>query len=248
MFQLFRRKKSDEQSKTVREPEPGVSAAPAPVFPVFTGEPDMELVGRWTDAQMRALRGFELRCRPKIEKADTREAVEQLYQAFFSGEGKTPAGFDGPYTILPHLAEYLAELARHLDGLTNYCDITDWLILSDPDAIHTAIPELVGWTLRCRRMNELVLEAIRPGIFPNHRGYRACSLRTVMVVLEDDRAIRAITREEIAFCREMGISFCTLLTDHSIYDFTKQKERTISCHEYAGSVDDAATYGNWYLT
>ena len=51
---------------------------------------------------------------------------------------------------------------------------------------------------------------------------------TIMIVVDDRSKFENITEQSAEICKAAGISFCTVLSDRSLYDLTEQKEKELT--------------------
>lgn len=64
-----------------------------------------------------------------------------------------------------------------------------------------------------------------------------------MIVIDDRRRFEDITEESVQNCKDMGISFCTVLSDCKLYDHIEQKEKEITYETYPDYHDE--THADW---
>ena len=68
----------------------------------------------------------------------------------------------------------------------------------------------------------------------------------IMIVVDDASVLDSITEESAAKCKNLDmISFCTVLSENTLYDLFEQKEKKISYVTYPNYHDE--TYANWYV-
>lgn len=171
--------------------------------------------------------------------------IKAEYQAFLEGDGKLPRGFSEPYITkagkhvlhgTPFRA-YLDEIGNRVDRLDDKSGISDWLCFDGSREIDQAAAELVRW---CNLHRSFRLDH-SPIPFSMHR-YAA---QKVMVVMADIRCFDSMEAETKLACREANISFCTILSENSLYDLMEEKEQKIDYVTYPNYHDE--TYANWWL-
>lgn len=66
----------------------------------------------------------------------------------------------------------------------------------------------------------------------------------IMIVVDNASVLDAITEESAEKCKNLDmISFCTVTSEKSFFDFFEQKEKTISYVTYPNYHDE--TYADW---
>lgn len=173
------------------------------------------------------------------QKEHARAQIEAEYQAFLEGDGKLPRGFSEPYLdagLLEHgirygtpFRAYLDEIGNRVDRLDDKSGISDWLCFDGSREIDQAAAELVRWCNLHRRFRSM------------HR----YATQKVMVVMADIRHFDSMKAETRKACREANISFCTILSENSLYDLTEEKEQKIDYVTYPNYHDE--TYASWWL-
>lgn len=249
-----------EEKAELKQLEAAPVVPPAPPAPAV-GKPDgnpAEKQAKNDPIQGSCLRQKELREIAAQREAEIKEKkieeINKIYEEFLAGEGKLPDAFSTPYceeydsfVINRTPFPYVDLLESALDDLTDQSGVSEWLHLGDVSNIHTAVAELIEWISCNRKMNEIMREkshignAYYPGLM------RSRCRDSIMVVVEDGCVIEKLTKAEIARCRAVNLSFCTILSDRSMYDLLEKQKKVIKCEEYPGSADDAATYGIWSL-
>lgn len=181
------------------------------------------------------------------KEAAARAQIKAEYQAFLEGDGKLPRGFTQPY-LEPELLEhgirygtpfraYLDEIGNRVARLDDKSGISDWLCFDGSREIDQAAAELVRW---CNLHRRFRLEH-SPIPFSMHR----YATQKVMVVMADIRCFDSMEAETKLACREANISFCTILSENSLYDLTEETEKKIDYVTYPNYHDE--TYANWWL-
>ena len=69
----------------------------------------------------------------------------------------------------------------------------------------------------------------------------------IRIVLDSDKDLPELSEETLNICKEESIHIVVIISEDTLYDLVTQHNRSVTCEEYPGSADDAATYGNWYL-
>lgn len=193
---------------------------------------------------------------PELEQkcSAARAEIRALYQEFLENEGKLPRFFSDPYFTAPPnrpairrtpFESYLDTVRKQVDSLRDQSGISDWIRLEDAGDLRAAAEAIAAWAARHREMTDLLRQKCRIGnttimlpVFPSCTG-------KVMIVADDSFASEALTPEILALCKQADISFCTLLSDRSIYDWTDQKVKQITYTTYPNYHDE--THAEWYF-
>lgn len=106
------------------------------------------------------------------------------------------------------------------DGLKNASGVVGWVRLKDSVTAGEAIPEL--------------LTARRQG--------------TLVVVTKDPGLLKRVYGELLERCEEKHLWFGLVTADDRLRNLVTGREYRVDWREWPGSADDAATYGEWWLT
>ena len=196
-------------------------------------------------------------CRSKERKIEeARAEMEELLREFMEGKGRLPVGFSAPYNRIPHYGGviikgtpfdvYLKGLSKEVDALYDRSGVCDWFYFDGSVEINTAITSIWDWASESLRMNELFERKCRVGnttiFFPTH----LYSGGKIMIVVNDASIFDSLTEESAAKCKNLDmISFCTVLSENTLYDLFEQKEKKISYVTYPNYHDE--TYADWCL-
>ena len=115
----------------------------------------------------------------------------------------------------------------------------------DETAGPDAAANLLAWANRHREMRKQLQEKCSIGnttIIPPVSPY---CVQRLMVVMDTDAPFRALPPEDVEKCKEAGISFCTHLTEQTLFDLTEQETKWISYHTYPNYHDE--TYADWFF-
>ena len=180
----------------------------------------------------------DARAKEKSEKKKNLIAeIDEIYKLFLEGEGRLPEGFSYRYETWPGtpFSAYLRELQDGFYRLEDRSGISDWLYLDGSAEIKIAAAAICLWVKRNREMNSLVRE----------KCHHFCDYRVkyplrgmIMVVTDDMHGFDEIDEGSIQACKDLGISFCTVLSDRKLYDLIGQKEKEITYSTYLGAFDD----------
>lgn len=186
----------------------------------------------------------------KSHKADAvREQIKAEYQAFLETEGKLPRGFTEPYITIKQLRygtpfrKYLDTIQERVDRLQDESGISDWLYFDGSLDIQTAAEEIIRWRNLHKEMERRLSAQCRD--FFILRPVKFYAAGQVMVVVADVTPFRHLGEDIRQACREANVSFCTILTENSLYDLIEQKEKQIDYDTHPGYHDE--TYAEWWL-
>ncbi|MBR5595947.1 MAG: hypothetical protein IKW30_00890 [Lachnospiraceae bacterium] len=191
----------------------------------------------------------------KDTKEALREEIKKIFQDFLAHEGKLPIGFSEPYNkISPSgyiyrgtpFHTYLNRIENKVDLLMNQSKISDWLYFDGTIEINTAVKMIVEWARLQKEEDKLLREKRR-------RSGNSMMLNTIstycnqklMVVTNYEPSYQAFNEESIRICKSENISFCTILSECSLYDYIEQKEVKIEYTTFWNYHDE--TYGAWWL-
>lgn len=183
------------------------------------------------------------------EAAAARERIRAEYQTFLETEGKLPRGFSEPYIQIEQLRygtpfrAYLDSIQERVDRLRDESGISDWLYWNGSPDIRTAAETIIRWCNLHREMNRRLSAQCRNlFILPPVKFY---GTGRVMVVVADVNPFRHLGEDIRQACREANVSFCTILTESSLYDLIEQKEQQIDYDTHPNYHDE--TYAEWWL-
>lgn len=187
------------------------------------------------------------------QEIDSRRAeIKKEFIEFLKGEGKLPEGFSEPYNrTFPDgyiikktpFEDYLKDIGKTVDKLTDESGISEWLYLDDSADLNTAATEICDWIKRHRAFYESLREKCRVGnssIILTEPTYGDAQ---IMVVVSSKEPFFAVSEAALQDCAALGISFCTIVSECSLYDLLEQKEKTIVYETYPNYHDE--TYANW---
>ena len=191
----------------------------------------------------------------EISKEDAvRAEVRAMFQEFLDGDGRLPAGFSEQYKIVSSSGyvycgtpfdSYLNEIWKKVDSLRNESGISEWISFDGSIEINAAVERITDWVRKHRKMKEQLQEKCRVGNTTIIVPVFTYGDRKIMVVMEDNHAIRNITEKSMQACRAEGISFCTILSELKLYDLIEQKEKEVKYVTYPNYHDE--TYADWWL-
>ena len=184
--------------------------------------------------------------------ADARAEIEKTFQDFMEGEGRLPEGFSERYNrttssgLVLHetpFEAYLSKIWDRVDALHDKTGISDWLYMDESLEINAAAQAISDWAKRHREMNALLREKSHVGNTTIMVPIFTYCTGKIMIVIDDRRRFEDITEDSVQSCKDMGISFCTVLSDCKLYDHIEQKEKEITYETYLNYHDE--TYADW---
>ena len=155
------------------------------------------------------------------------------YKRFLENEGALPKEFE--FTPNP-FGEYLRHLG--LDDLTNRSGISCWLALKENIDINEAVKKCRDW----KKIHTSYYETGKCKI-PHIRN---CT-QGIRIVLDSDKDLPELSEETLNICKEENIYIVIITSERTLYNTVTRHNLSVTYEEYPGSVDDAATYGIWYL-
>ena len=187
--------------------------------------------------------------------AEARAEIEALLHDFMESKGKLPKGFSAPYNRLPHYGvvikgtpfdAYLKQISKEVDGLYDRSGVCDWFYFDGSVEINEAVSSICDWANENLRMNDLLERKCRVGKTTIFFSTPLYSGGKIMSVVSDARVLNSITEESAAKFQNLDmISFCTIVSENSLYDLFEQKEKRISYVTYPNYHDE--TYADWYF-
>ena len=201
------------------------------------------LIYRKSDRRTARLRQAKEQERAEEEKRRKQESQEQRklideqraqYKAFLEGEGRIPEQFaltDNPFE------QFLENVGP--DGLRNHSGVSCWLKMVEETALDEAIAAIAAWKLKH-------LEYFRQQDQAVYLWPRYCEGRIVILLSSRD-AWKDLDEQKLQLCQEAWIRFAVVQSESSLFDLQDQTEYQVRTEEWPGSVDDAATYGEWSL-
>ena len=163
--------------------------------------------------------------KPRVPKEDSFYTGLEDYQTFLNGRGKLPSTLmqaNNPFDA------YLDDFAP--DGLLDRSGVSCWLKPTSDADLHQVLQDAIEW----QELHLAYYRATKAFLYPKY-----CDER-IVILLDPE----AIPEEPIS---DPLIRFATVRSATVLYDICDQKEYTARVVEYPGNVDDAATYGEWYL-
>lgn len=180
--------------------------------------------------------------------------MERAFQDFMNGEGKLPEGFSAPYNSTfengfvlrgTPFDACLRTIRDSVDDLKNRSGVSDWLYLDDSVEINAAAEAISDWVKRHREMNKWIDKKCHVGnryISPPWSAFPYCK-ENIIIVIDDRRRFEDMTEESIQRCKDVGISFCSIVSDCAMYDLFEQKTKAIDYYTYPNYHDE--TYADW---
>ena len=188
----------------------------------------------------------------KIQNA--RAEIKRMYADFLKGDGRLPDGFSLfgsealSYESIPcktPFETYLHEIRAAVDRLRDNSGISEWLSFDGTADMNEAASAIAAWAKRHREMNRILQGkcTVRKTTFMLPV-FTYC-IEKIMFVLKDGGAFQQITEQSLHACISESISFCTVLSDRSMYDLTEQKKKEVEYITYPNYHDE--TYAEWWL-
>ena len=187
--------------------------------------------------------------------AEARAEIEVLLHDFMESKGKLPKGFFAPYNRFPDcgavikgtpLDAYLKQISKEVDGLYDRSGVCDWFYFDGSVEINEAVSSIWDWANENLGMNDLLERKCRVGKTTIFFSTPLYSGGKIMIVVSDARVLNSITEESAAKFQNLDmISFCTIVSENSLYDLFEQKEKRISYVTYPNYHDE--TYADWYF-
>ena len=192
---------------------------------------------------------------PETAKEQARAEMKRVFQDFMNGEGKLPEGFSTPYNSTFTLKDkfvlrgtpfdaYLRIIRDSVDQLNNHSGISDWLYLDNSVEINAAAEAISDWVKRHREMYKWISKKCRaddawslPWLVSPYGD------ENIIIVIDDRRRFEDMTEESIQCCKDVGISFCSIVSGCAMYDLFEQKTKVIDYYTYPNYHDE--TYADW---
>ena len=190
---------------------------------------------------------------PEITREQAEAEMERAFQDL-NGEGKLPEGFSAPYNSTfedgfvlrgTPFDACLRTIRDSVDDLKNRSGVSDWLYLDDSVEINAAAEAISDWVKRHREMNKWIDKKCHVGnryISPPLSAFPYC-VENIIIVIDDRRRFEDMTEESIQRCKDVGISFCSIVSDCAMYDLFEQKTKAIDYYTYPNYHDE--TYADW---
>ncbi|MBE5780392.1 MAG: hypothetical protein E7328_01015 [Clostridiales bacterium] len=190
----------------------------------------------------------------KLQKQQAEEArakIKEKFREFMQGEGRLPRGFSEPYNKTDPsgylfratpFEGYLSDIRRTVDSLNDRTGISDWLYFDGSLTWDAALKAIARWANRHRQMNGLLHQMTHIGKTVIMMPASIYCREKIMVVVADPAGFDCCA-QAMEHCKKEGISFCTILSDRSLYDLTEQTEKEITYLTYPNYHDE--TYADW---
>lgn len=178
--------------------------------------------------------------------------IKKEFMEFVNGAGKLPEGFSEPYNRTLYdgyivkktpFEDYLKDIGNSVDSLRDESGISDWLHLDDSVDMNTAVTEICHWIKGHRAFYESLREKCRVGDSYIPLTEPTYGDAQIMVVINSKESFSGVSEAALQECVALGISFCTIVSDCSLYDLMEQKEKKIVYKTYPNYHDE--TYANW---
>lgn len=237
-----------EQDVNRGSTEPEIAAANRGLRIVNGSPVPEEVANRLKTIQQMCMKDEQIQKEPA-----SREQIKAEYQAFLEGEGKFPRGFSNPYiekygNYVCHgtpFRKYLDTTQSWVDSLRDESGFSDWLYFDGSLDIPDAVEKLIRWRNLHREMASRLRAQYHAGGFTIGFPVKPYGDGTIMVVTADISPFRNLDAETKQACREANISFCTILSEDSLYDLLEQKEKKIQYTTYPNYHDE--TCASWWL-
>jgi hypothetical protein len=111
--------------------------------------------------------------------------------------------------------------------------------------IDQAAWEISSWVKKNREMKAILSKMCRVGNTTIFAPFSSRCDERVMIVTDDSHRTENISSDTVRICREMDISFCTILSDRDLYDLIEQKKMSVTYVTYPNYHDEI--YADWSI-
>ncbi len=118
---------------------------------------------------------------------------------------------------------YLDDIRECVGSLYDRSGISEWLYLDDSVEINAAVSAICSWVKQ-------------------YRGRFGYSDAKIMIVIDDRQRFDSMSEKSIQNCKTADISFCTIISDHRLYDLIEQKDKWLTYEFQPNYHDDINAY------
>ena len=174
-------------------------------------------------------------------------AAKGRFQDFLDGEGRLPDGFSAPWSSGTPFDPYLAQIKPEGGRLIDVSGISLWLRLDAAQDVNAAARAICRWADLHRQARQALSSQSRAIYKKYHVPFDLSSVLPpspdcggIVMTVTDDAAIRDdLTEETVRLCKAASVCFCSLLSDHALFDLTERREKQITLKTGLGTFDDA---------